>query len=262
MAGLFIVYREAPVVRYSHLWFCLLSFVGFLLGYAFITTYIGNLNEAQCALRPWFGGLAFILVVAPIFGKLWRLWRIMSNTALVSTTITTQELLIYTGIPMLAEVVLLAIWTGVGRLGPVVRAGSKDGYSIVVCTNVSLWIFLGIQMAYFLLLLIACIVLSVLVRQIASKVMWREPQWMSLAVYNISFWAVLFGLASGFLWNVYVGAFIVPSIAVLGMVTGAFLLIYIPKVYVIFFTKEGSQPAGDSVATNFSTDFKPDDLAD
>jgi len=48
----------------------------------------------------------------------------------------------------------------------------------------------------------------------------------------------------------------------LGMVTGAFLLIYVPKVYVIFFTKEGSQPAGDSVATNFSTDFKPDDLAD
>jgi len=102
------------------------------------------------------------------------------------------------------------------------------------------------------------------VRSIATKILWKEPQWIGYALYSSLFWVLLLILVSAFLWNNYIGAFITLAIAVLGFVVTVFALIFGPKLYVLFFTKDGTQSGSRSTTTarggssDFSTNFKPD----
>ncbi len=51
--------------------------------YAAVFTFPGELNEAQCALRPWLVGVGVMLLMGPMIAKLYRLFRIIENTSLV-----------------------------------------------------------------------------------------------------------------------------------------------------------------------------------
>jgi len=258
-----LLYRNASVVRYANGTFVLAVVLGLLLGLATIFTYIGNLTEAQCALRPWFGGLGYALVFGFLVSKLWRLSRILNNTALLSAAMPASELVIYAGGIVAVEVILLIVWTAAGRLQPVIRPGSQTLHDIVICTHhSSLWIFVGIQIAYCFALLAMGIFFSIRVRTIARKVMYKEPLWISYSLYITVFWALLFLLVSIFLWNNYVGAFITASIAILGMILSVLALLFGSKIYVLFFTKDGRESGATSTVagSDFSTDFRPDEF--
>jgi len=251
------------VVRYANGTFVLAVIVGLLLGLAMIFTYIGHLTETQCALRPWFGGLAFALVFGFLVSKLWRLSRILNNTALLSAAMPASELLIYAGGIIAVEVVLLIVWTAAGRLQPSIRPGSQTLHDIVICTHhSSLWIFVGIQIAYCLAVLAMGIFFSIRVRSIARKVMYKEPLWISYALYITVFWSLLLLLVSIFLWNNYLGAFITATIAILGMILSVLVLLFGSKTFVLFFTKDGRESGATSTVagSDFSTDFRPDEF--
>jgi len=254
------IYRGSPIVRLSPPLFLLVGFVGVMLGFAMIFTYIGHLKNASCALRPWLGGLAFSLIFSPMIAKQYRLARILTNTALVSTSIPVNVLLGISGVLVGIEILLLIIWTAVpsARLKSAVHVKSNRD-AIILCTSSKKWIFIGLQMAYIAVVLVSGMILSFIIRKVVNRVLYKEMKWINYEFYTAVLWFLLFCAATGFLWENYLGYFILSTVTILLMTATVVCLLVVPKIYVLFGVKGGRESATMSTTgSEFSTDFKPD----
>jgi len=255
-----VCFYDTSVVFHSNLVFCEVTITGCLLGLATITTYIGDLSELQCALRPWFAGLAWFFVFSPLLAKLYRLTRILSNAAMLGVSISNVELMCYAGVLVLIELVLLIVWTIRDPLRPTHLDSDVPNHSVVVCTCSSLWLFLGLQLAYIVLTLLVGVAFSIRLRNVASRVMLQEPLWIAFVMYSSPFWLLLFGLATGFLWKNWLAGFLLANLALLGLIITVFALLFGLKLYLLFATKDGTSSVIDSAQTNsmVSTTFRAD----
>ncbi|TPX56027.1 hypothetical protein SpCBS45565_g08460 [Spizellomyces sp. 'palustris'] len=66
-----------------------------------------------CVIERWTQGIGFAVVMGNVAAKAYRIWRIFDNAKMKTVSIPNSELLKFSGIIMLIEMILLGIWTGV-----------------------------------------------------------------------------------------------------------------------------------------------------
>lgn len=67
-------------------------------------------------MKVWLGHLGFTLTFASVWAKSWRLHRVFNNPLLEQRIVTNRELLSVVASLMLADVVVLAVWTATNPL--------------------------------------------------------------------------------------------------------------------------------------------------
>jgi len=252
-----VLYIRSPIIALSNPYAGIAMLVGLLGLYAAVFTYPGNLTAAQCALRPWLIGGGLMLLLGPMLAKLYRLFRILENTSLVQTAISTQTLFIYSGVILGVEILFLIIWTAVDRLKPKVTDASSKAESVLVCACDPFWVYMGIQLAYIGILLIAGAFFAFRVRSISSKVFWGDATFISYTVYLIALAVLLLALISGFLYKFYIGGYLTLMLLYLVCITIGVALLFSVKLFVIFFRKQQMQSSASGNSSSFSSEFKP-----
>ncbi len=83
--------------------------------------------------------------------------------------------------------VLLIVWAGASHLRRTLqlRDANESTYA-EVCSSPHVWIFTGLQLAYCVVLVSACMVFAFLQRSIHSKLFWGELKWASLSVCTLN----------------------------------------------------------------------------
>ncbi len=172
--------------------------------------------------------------------------------------------MIYTGAVVAIEIVFLIVWQSVSTLEPGISSSSSSSSTFVrVCKCDNLWVWTGIQIAYFGALVLVGCVLAVLTRRVHTKIHWSEPRWIAYAMYYTLFLGVVFVLVRALVRTSPKLQLVLTSLIICLLSLGTLILIYGVKLYVIIFNAKANQSmssGGNTASSEFSTEFKPDNL--
>ena len=119
---LFVVYfRHHPVVRAASPLFLLLSISGLVILFASAFLLVADVSAGSCSAFSWLLNFGLMLTFAPLFAKTWRIYRIFGRRKLSVVVISNRKLLLMVGTLLAAELLLMAVWQGVGNLQPQVE---------------------------------------------------------------------------------------------------------------------------------------------
>ena len=113
-----LYYRHHPMIRAASPLFLLLSLGGLVLlwvaGYALVMP----VTTASCSAFSWLVNVGLQLTFSPLFAKTWRVYRIFGRRKLSVVAISNRRLLEMVGVLLALELLLCAVWQGVGNLQP------------------------------------------------------------------------------------------------------------------------------------------------
>jgi len=259
------MYRRTPVMRTANEAFVYVHLVGIMLGVATVFPWAVTPNKVSCVFIPFLGGLGFILCFGAMLAKMIRIQRILSNTSLVSIPISTKDLIVYTGVMVALEVIFLIIWQAARTLEPGLSAKSSGSTTYLrVCKCKDEWVFTGIQIGYFGLLVLTGCVISILTRRVHTKILWSEPRWIAYSMYYVLVMGAILVVVRAVIRRDATLQFILTALAIIFMGFGVLLLTYGVRLYVIFFKPKQNDSAsatgGGTGVSEFSSEFKPDAL--
>ena len=202
LAAFIVRYHHHPVVRSASPLFLQLSLLGLAVLFGAGYLLVAHVSTASCAAFSWLVNVGLMMTFAPLFAKTWRIYRIFGRKKLTVVAISNRKLLLMVGGILAVEVLLMAVWQGVGNLQPVVndvqsstttvsvvaaiasrfevneyvQCGVPDGPAktmfIVVCVEKGLLFVWGALMAF-------------TTRKVSST--FNEAQGITLALYNTCF---------------------------------------------------------------------------
>jgi hypothetical protein len=105
------VFRKRYVLQSSSPKFCAIICIGTAISFSMLLTLIGRPTDQTCVARNWVGMVGFVLLLAPLLAKTYRIAKIFNNQSLKKLKITDNDLLKIVGGSLGAVVVWLAIWT-------------------------------------------------------------------------------------------------------------------------------------------------------
>jgi hypothetical protein len=185
-----------------------------------------------------------------------RIWRVLSNTTVLSVPITTREFFLYVGAMFAVEAVLLVVWLTAAPLRPRYSlADASASEYVLTCRGRQQWALVGAQAAYCALLLLAGVVLSFLLRRIHAKVLWGESKWAANCFYAITLLAALLFVARVVLRTHPEAQLAATAACIWLMCTATLLLFYSVKFYVLFWRPDLA--AHSTTGGDFSTEFTP-----
>ena len=235
-------YKKHPVVKAASYLFLVLILLGLLMGSATVFLWVSKPTATLCIAQPWVAGLAFSLVYSNLLAKTFRIWRIFDNQQLRKRHITDKELLIFSGILMGIEVVILVVMTIVDR--PFVGLEydpKKPDQAYLVCKTDSP-IFLYIQYAYAGTLMLVGSILAFKTRRIDLR--FRESKYIGFCIYNIMFSGiVIIPIISTVEENGFVKALFRVIVSLFVVIT-TFLALFIPKLMYM-----GIIPGGGNISS-------------
>ncbi|KAJ3091755.1 hypothetical protein HK102_013522 [Quaeritorhiza haematococci] len=236
----FSVHWEHPVVKRSSPLFCNLMLVGILMIYADLFLWAGEQSQPLCIIKIWIPLIGFALTMGPMLAKTFRIWKIFENAAIRSRHLLNKHLLVMSGVVIGIEVLLLAIWTGVDPVRPVVSESGVDAsilYSYEKCYGNSgpfQNAMLAVIAVYNMLLLLFGSFLSYKTRNVHST--FNESRYIGYSMYNLT-------LCGGVLLPIYlyigegpgwvVRTYIIRSLATLFAITACMIILFGPKVYLV-----------------------------
>ena len=202
LAGWVVHYRHHPMVRSASPLFLLLSLVGLMVMFAAGYTLVAPVSTASCSAFSWLVNIGLMLTFAPLFAKTWRIYRIFGRKKLSVVAIPNKKLLMMVGTLLALELLVMAVWQGIGNLQPQtndvqtstpvsspvaiiaarmqvdeyvqcgVPSGAPRSMFIVVCVEKALLFVWGAMMAFS-------------TRKVSST--FNEAQGITLALYNTIF---------------------------------------------------------------------------
>jgi len=202
-----------------------------------------------------------MLAVGTILSKLLRVQRIISNTSLVSVPISTKEMFMYAGTMLAVEVVFLIIWQAVDTLETGISASSSNSFSYVrVCKCKHEWVYVGVQLGLFGIMLLAGCFMAISTRQVHNKIFFSEPRWISYSIYITLVLGIILVVVRALARNPTL-QFVLSALVIWLMAFSSLALIYGLKLYIIFLKpKTNTGSLSTQGGSEFSTDFKPDNL--
>ena len=202
LLGFVVYYRHHPVIRSASPLFLLLSIFGLIVLFAAGFFLVTPVTVASCAAFSWFINIGLMLTFSPLFAKTWRIYRIFGRRKLTVVALSNKKLLLMVAALMGAEVLIMAVWQGLGQLQPIVNdvqtstptqssvpviasrlevdeyvqcgvpAGVGQSMFVVVCVEKGLLFVWGALMAF-------------TTRKVSST--FNEAQGITLALYNTCF---------------------------------------------------------------------------
>lgn len=107
----FYIHRDEKVIKKASPVFCQLMLVGVILIGAGIIIWSMKQSTASCIAKVWLTVLGFGLIIGNLMAKTYRIFKIFSNIRVTTTAIRDSDLLKFSGIILLIEVILLLTYT-------------------------------------------------------------------------------------------------------------------------------------------------------
>lgn len=267
LAGVFIIlvaltavvvylYENTPVMRYSSPMFLGLILFGLAMVYGQVILWVGKPTLATCNAKVWIGFLGFVLTMAALITKTFRVYRIFKRRRKIKTVVITNfQLLKYVFILTIPMVVILILWTSIDMLTPLeFENSSRTAINVVCSSSSSAWAIMSF--VYCGLLIAGAAFFSFKTRKIPDG--FRETHWINLASYNAFFTAIVGITISYVLYDDLLATHIIIFICILIGVTSIWALIFLPKVRVAIFLKEKNtvqRSSGMEITLSKSRDF-------
>jgi hypothetical protein len=177
MAILIAIKRD--YFRYQAPTFCFLILAGTVFGYVAVILNLFPPSTVICSLQIWLWGISYMVVFGSLFGKVFRMWRIVNGAEKLKRVVIYEEQVLKTvGGLILTEILFLAIWTWFDTPHPsrVIFNGSL--WSVCATNEFYWWI---ISLSYKGLMLFFGAFLAYQVRSLDSAI--NESKEVALSLY-------------------------------------------------------------------------------
>jgi len=186
-------------------------------------------------LRPWFGGVGFIIVYSAILVKNYRIWRLYSNARLEILPISNSYLLLRGILPMIIiELIILIVWSCVSPIHTEIsnNASLQPNQLQIVCTlNRNSYILLGFFIGFKALLITFGVYLGYRTRNVSDN--FNETQAIGLATYlTVVISIIALALCFGTDINPTANAAI-PVFSIIVVISTTLVLLFFPKVFAV-----------------------------
>ena len=250
MMGVIYWQRESPVITSATWQFLILMLCGAILGMGSIWVWIGYPTPHLCALRIWIPPIAFVLILAPLLAKTWRLVRIFSLATFKVEPIPLLTLVLIVGVLTSVQIIICIFWISMGTIQieaiPDEHSSTKE---YVVCkynraNQIASYVTYGYNG---LLVLISCY-LAFRVRKLPKD--FNESRWIVRTIYNTLLFAGLIIILGYSLSTFKNTVLILICVCTLGISIGSVMFIMLPKAWELFVHPErrssSSGRSGDS----------------
>jgi len=211
--------------------------------------------DASCQSVPWLYTMGFVLQFSALFLKTWRLVLIFDNPKMKLLKNLHDKDLLMRMLPVVAIVFVINVcWLTIDPLvwDRVPLAISNDGLTVLssvgLCTSTQSWTWVGALLGVMLCVLLMGLRLSWLSRSLPSD--FNESAYISMALL-VEFMSLLLAvpILSQITGNPSV-SYIVKVIIVFLSSVGICLIIFLPKLWVVHYTKEDAVSEKDHKANN------------
>jgi len=140
-----------------------------------------------CELRKWFTALGYSILLSAMFARIWGMHKIFmivkKNNNLKKDIIRLWEVGGVIGIVIGVQIILLVIWSSVDTFASKSYVyDSLNNLGSYQCTSQYNWVWFGLEIAYFVILLLWG--LFVVYRTWDMKGTVRESKWLMISIYN------------------------------------------------------------------------------
>eukprot|EP00028_Trichosphaerium_sp_Am-I-7-wt_P007979 CAMPEP_0168523514 /NCGR_PEP_ID=MMETSP0405-20121227/10026_1 /TAXON_ID=498012 /ORGANISM="Trichosphaerium sp, Strain Am-I-7 wt" /LENGTH=1238 /DNA_ID=CAMNT_0008545397 /DNA_START=16 /DNA_END=3733 /DNA_ORIENTATION=- len=239
-ATIVIVYWNTSVIlRASTREFLIVILLGILISYFGALMWIAPVSDVFCELRVWFPAVGFVIMLAPLVAKTYRIKLIFDMESLTNTIISFPELLQITSVGILLQLIILILWTAVSR-NTIGFKNDPDSvlFKLEYCSSEHGQIFLILTLAYEGILVLAGCYFAFSVRNVPS--LYNESKWMGAAIYNDLIWCSLL-LICGYTItspSSYSTVSIIVSLGIWFIASVTLGMMFVPKLWCIFTNKE------------------------
>ncbi|KAI9190857.1 periplasmic binding protein-like I [Polychytrium aggregatum] len=178
IAAILWVNRAAPIVQKMSLPFLLLINIGLMLSWMSVYAYSGNTTAATCRFQSWVMWIAFSMVFANLFVKVYRIHKIFGNTKMQKLNLSNWILMSGSFGLILVNVIIIIAWNVVDPLSPV-RVTTRS-YWYLDCqsaSSVNQSGFSNALLVYNGILLLGVTYLAYKTRNVAAQ--FRESNWIA-----------------------------------------------------------------------------------
>jgi len=237
--------RNSKVITSATWQFLILMMAGAILGYGSIFTWIGYPKRYLCALRIWLPPMAFIIILAPLLAKTWRLHRIFTLRHWKVAPIPLWKLTVITCVLILGQIIICILWISLGTIDPALKDDKKDRrYTYATCgTSKSNHILTYVTFGYLGVLVVVGAYLAFRVRKLPRD--FNESRWIGFSIYNTLLFSVIILILGYSLKDFPVTVLILICICTIAVPTGVVCFMMAPKLWDLLRHPErrsGSQP--------------------
>lgn len=188
----------------------------FILGCALLNlttlTYIGQITDQTCILRMWAFHICFVLALAPLLIKVWRIYKLVGSAdRVVRLSITNQKALLYTMPPIVLQIIILAIFSifDPAKSHTYVDIQGSSSFQHTVCKHKTTAFTITEVLFEGCLVLAGCI-LAFKTRNLGSTL--GEAKQLLCAMYNVALVGVIVLLMGSFLYVDQVSVFVIRAV--------------------------------------------------
>jgi hypothetical protein len=254
MFAVMVHQRDSPVVMVATWQFLLVMLFGCALGFGSVFTWIGRPYDYTCALRIWIPPMAFILIMAPLLTKTWRLHRIFTLGSLKVRPYPLSYLIAMCAVLFTVQFIICIFWIALGTIKPVIVPDANDKkIAYVVCaSNQSNRIASYVTYGYLgLLMLIGCY-LTFRVRNLPKD--FNESRWIGFSIYNTMLFSIIIIIVGYALNKFPITVMILICVCTLAIAIGAVSFMLAPKLWTLIrHPEKRSNSSGNSGSTNTNT---------
>uniref|UniRef100_A0A1B8Y9W3 G-protein coupled receptors family 3 profile domain-containing protein n=1 Tax=Xenopus tropicalis TaxID=8364 RepID=A0A1B8Y9W3_XENTR len=234
--GIFIKYRETPIVRANNRYLSCLLLISLMLCFLCTLLFIGRPTQICCLLRQVTFGIVFTISVSSVLAKTLTVIIAFNATkpgSKLKKYVGTQLAIILVIACSLVEIVMSAVWMASNPPFPEADTLSDPDYIILLCNEGSVTFFFCI-IGYMGTLALLSFIAAFLAKDFPDR--FNEAK-------NITF--SMLGFCS--VWGAFVPAYLsskgsrmvaVEIFAILSSSAGLLACIFIPKCYIIFLKPE------------------------
>lgn len=235
---LFVVKKDSPVVKRSSPLFCHFILIGLILIWISLWLWMGDPSDSLCSAKLWVGLVGYSVVMGNLFAKTYRVWKIFNQPGMKVVAIPDTELIMYSGVILLVEIILLGIlMSDAPKVKVTISSTSElDQYYECKCSDtdfqtIMIWVFFG----YNVFLVGTGSMMAYLTRSVISH--FNESKYIALSMYNITVCMVIVSPIYFTVEDVEgkeERLFAIRSIATLFASIITYLSLFGPKIHAIF----------------------------
>jgi ABC-type branched-subunit amino acid transport system substrate-binding protein len=248
--GAIYTWRESPIIISATWQFLILMLLGSAVGFGSTLVWIGKPQPYLCALRIWLPPISFLLIIAPLMAKTWRLWKIFSLTDLKVVAVPLRTLILMVSALILVQVIICIFWISFGTVQTqVVNDINNKTVAYLLCkTNEANRISSYVTYGYIGMVILWGCYLTFKIRKLPKD--FNESKWIGRTLYNIFLFAGLIIILGYALSRFYVVVSILICVCTLAICYGSIFLMMAPKVFTLI--KHPEKRSSDANSTRMT----------
>ncbi|KAJ3290715.1 hypothetical protein HK104_006565 [Borealophlyctis nickersoniae] len=218
-SALFVVFRNAKVIRTASPPFMHLILFGLALSYSTVFLYVDLKRHTSCLMIPVWLAVSFALVTGSILAKTWRIRTIFAARIRIGKVSDWKTM----------RVISLGIWLGVAPPEPSIKEISMTSrqWECAMTGSTARTALGGIVLFINIFVLLATTALAYIIRDISAQ--FSESKMIGLAMYNVVVFVVIIPVIRS-----ATGQPIVIPVGILLITSIVYAILFIPKLLVAF----------------------------